>query len=69
MPFTLDHLLFVSLKVYDVFGREVAILINKELPPGSYTPGWDAGGFTSGVYYYRLQTKTYGAVKKMLLLR
>ena len=42
---------------------------HKELPPGSHTQEWDAKGFTSGVYYYRLQTRTYGSVKKMLLLK
>ncbi len=45
---------FTSLKVYDVLGREVATLVNEVKQPGSYKVMWDATGFASGVYFYRL---------------
>lgn len=45
---------FVSLKVYDVFGREVATLVNEKKQPGEYEVEWNADGFASGVYFYRL---------------
>jgi hypothetical protein len=48
---------FVTLKVYDNLGREVATLLNEVKQPGYYTVQWDASGVASGVYYYRLQTR------------
>jgi hypothetical protein len=44
----------VSLRVYDLLGREVATLVNEQLAPGTYTAQWVATGFASGVYFYRL---------------
>jgi hypothetical protein len=46
---------FVSLKVLDVLGREVAMLVNEVRSAGVYTIRWDASSFPSGVYFYRLQ--------------
>ncbi|MGA2625183.1 MAG: T9SS type A sorting domain-containing protein [Bacteroidota bacterium] len=60
---------FVSLKVYDILGREVATLVNEEKPPGEYTVTWNAEGVASGIYYYRLQAGNYIETKKLLLLK
>jgi hypothetical protein len=60
---------FVTVKVYDFLGREVATLVNGELNEGTYTLQWNATGFASGVYFYRLQARNYSATKKLLLLR
>jgi len=59
----------VSLKVYDVIGREIATLINEPRAPGEYSVSWDASRVPSGVYYYRLVAGTYSDSKKMILLR
>jgi aminopeptidase N len=65
----------VTLKVYDLLGREVAALVREELPPGRYSTQWNATGFSSGVYFYRLQVKpTYATggfvqTKRMVLIR
>ncbi len=65
----------VTLKVYDVLGREVATIVHEELPLGTYTRTWDAGSIVSGVYFYRLSAVGqdgilfYTNVKKMVLLR
>jgi len=62
----------VTLKIFDILGREVATLVNKKLPPGSYEVDWNSthnGGIASGVYYYRLQADEFVQVKKMLLLK
>jgi hypothetical protein len=48
---------FVSLKVFDILGRETAILVDEVRPAGVYTVRWDASGYPSGVYVYRLQTR------------
>jgi hypothetical protein len=60
---------FVTLKVYDVLGSEVAILANEEKPVGSYEVEWNASNVPSGVYFYQLKTKGYLETKKMVLLR
>jgi hypothetical protein len=60
---------YVALKVFDVLGREVAILVNGIEQPGYKSVNFNAGGLTSGVYYYRLQAGNYIETKKLLLLR
>ena len=58
----------VSLKVFDVLGREVATLVDEEKQPGVYNVSWDATSVPSGVYFYRFQAANFTEVKKMLLL-
>jgi photosystem II stability/assembly factor-like uncharacterized protein len=60
---------FVTLKVYDVLGREVATLVNEAKLPGTYSVQWDAAGVASGVYFYKLQAGKFVETKKLLLLR
>jgi hypothetical protein len=59
----------VSLKIFDILSREVAVLVDSEQPPGTYTAKWDAGGFISGVYFYRLQAGNFSETRKLLLTR
>ncbi|MCB0743047.1 MAG: T9SS type A sorting domain-containing protein, partial [Ignavibacteriae bacterium] len=60
---------FVSLKFYDVLGREVATLINQSQKPGIYKTVWNATNFASGIYYYSLKTNNKILSKKMLHLK
>ncbi|PKL89543.1 MAG: hypothetical protein CVV23_04835 [Ignavibacteriae bacterium HGW-Ignavibacteriae-2] len=60
---------FVSLKVYDSIGKEVAELVNEIQGAGNYTIPFDGRNLSSGVYYYVLSTPNYWKVKKMLLIR
>ena len=60
---------FVSLKVYDVLGREISTLINGEKTVGSYEVAFDGSGLSSGIYFYKLQTGNYTSVKKMILMK
>jgi photosystem II stability/assembly factor-like uncharacterized protein len=60
---------FVSLKVYDILGREVATLLEEIKQPGLYEVIWDASGFASGVYYYKLSAGNFSEMKKMVLVR
>ena len=60
---------FVNLIVYDILGREIAILVNEEKPPGFYTVQWNASNFPSGVYFYRLTIGKFSQVKKMALAK
>jgi len=60
---------FITLKVYDVLGSEVAILINEEKPTGSYEVEFNASSLPSGVYFYQLRAGNFIETKKMLLLK
>lgn len=60
---------FVTLKVYDVLGNEVATLVNKEQEPGVYEILFDASALASGTYFYKLQAGYFIQTKKMVLLR
>ena len=60
---------FVSLKVYDVLGNEVASLVNEEKPAGSYSVKFDASRLSSGVYFYKLNAGSFVQTKKMILMR
>lgn len=60
---------FVQLKVYDVLGNEIAILVNEEKPAGSYEVNFKASKLSSGIYFYKLQAGSFFETKKMILLR
>jgi len=60
---------FVSLKVYDLLGREVRTLVNENLQPGSYEVTFSADGLASGVYFYRLTTPTFSQSKPMEVIK
>jgi photosystem II stability/assembly factor-like uncharacterized protein len=59
----------VDLRVFDLLGREVAVLVNEEKPPGSYTMTWDASDLPSGVYFCRLTAGGFSQIRKAVLLR
>jgi CubicO group peptidase (beta-lactamase class C family) len=59
----------VRLAVYDVLGREVAVLVDEKKAPGTYQVRFDASVLPSGVYFYRLQSGRYTETKKLLLIR
>jgi hypothetical protein len=67
---------FVSLKVFDILGREVATLVNEVKSPGTYSIRWNASKCTSGMYFYRIEAtsidepnKKFVETKKMILLK
>jgi hypothetical protein len=60
---------FVTLKIYDVLGKEVAALVNEEKSAGSYEVVFKTVGLASGVYIYRLKVNEFISSKKMILLR
>jgi hypothetical protein len=59
----------VTLKLYDILGREIATLIDEEKPPGKYEVNFDAYYLSSGIYFYELRTGNYNQAKKMMLLK
>jgi hypothetical protein len=59
----------VTLKVYDILGKEIATLVNEEKQPGTYEVEFDATGLTSGIYFYQLREHNFVETKKMLILK
>ena len=59
----------VSMKVFDIVGREVAILVSEEMSAGNHTCRWNAANMASGIYFYRLQAGLFTDTKKLVLLR
>ncbi len=58
-----------KLIIYDILGREVALLLNKQMSPGTYEINFDASNLPSGIYFYRLNSGNFSGTKKMILLR
>ncbi|MDE3058933.1 MAG: S8 family serine peptidase [Bacteroidota bacterium] len=69
LRFTIAELRFVTLKIYDVLGREVATLVNEQKSPGTYAVNFDGSRFASGVYFYHLQAGSFIATKRMVLVK
>lgn len=60
---------YVSLKIFDISGKEVSTLVNQVQTRGSYEVSFDASNLTSGIYFYKLETNSFSATKKMLLVK
>ena len=67
--FTIPKTSFVTIKVYDNLGEEIATLVNESMPIGNYEIKFDVSNLSSGVYFYRMISGSYAETKKMLLLR
>ena len=59
----------VTLKIYDILGREVATLVNETKPAGSYSVNFDASRLPTGVYIYELKAGDFSSVKKMTVVK
>ena len=59
----------VSLKIYNILGKEVSTLVNQNMGVGIYTYEFDASRLSSGIYFYRLNVNGFSAVKKMSLVK
>jgi hypothetical protein len=69
ISFSLPLKSFVSLKVYDLIGREVATLISEEMSASIHTKQWNPATMPSGTYFYRLQSGTNTETKKLVLMK
>jgi hypothetical protein len=68
-PLSFGEGLGVRLVVYDLLGREVAILVNQQLKPGIYEVEWDGSNYPSGVYFYKFITESFTNSKRMVLVK
>jgi hypothetical protein len=67
--YQLPQVSHVELKVYDLLGREVAMLVNEIKQPGTHAVLFDASTLASGIYYYRLATSSFSKVQKMIFIK
>ncbi len=69
ISFSLPKRSFVSLKVFDLLGREVTTIVSEELSAGNYTRRWNAANMANGIYFYRLRAGNFIETKKLILLK
>lgn len=69
IEFSLPNANFVTLKVYNVVGQEIATLVSGKLPAGIHRYTWNAGDLASGVYLYRIDAGGYSLVRKAMLMK
>ena len=67
--YSIPELSFITLRVYDVLGNEVASLVNEEKPIGNYEVDFNGTGIPSGIYFYTLQAGSFVETKKMVLMK
>jgi hypothetical protein len=59
----------VTIKVFDLLGRELTAIVNEQLKPGTYEVEWDGTNYPSGVYFYRINAGNFTETKMMALLK
>jgi hypothetical protein len=69
ISFSLSVKVRTTLKIYDMLGREIAMLLDEEKNPGKYSLRWDAGRYASGVYFYRLIAGDFVQTRKLTLIK
>ena len=69
LPKSLQRRSLTQLKVYDILGKEVTTLVNKNQQPGNYEVTFDGSNLASGVYFYQLQAGKLSATKKFILMK
>ncbi len=69
IKYSIPNSQFVTLKVYDLLGREISTLVNEEKAPGNYEVKFDGSNLSSGVYLYRLQAGSFTQTKKFVLMK
>ncbi len=69
IEFRIPNAEFTTLKIYNLIGQEIAVLLSENLKAGSYQCSWNAAGLASGVYLYKLKAGEYMEVRKMILMK
>ena len=69
IEFNIPRTAFVTVKVYDMLGKEVSTLVNDTKQAGSYLVNFIASNLTSGVYFYKIMAGDFTATKKMMLVK
>ena len=69
VEYSIPQTAFVTLKVYNILGREIATLVNEEKTIGNYEVEFDGKNLPSGVYFYKFKVGDFIEIRKMVLLR
>jgi hypothetical protein len=69
IKFSLPKESYVTLKIYNILGQELAQLVSQKLNVGTYTTKWNASNYSSGIYFYSLRAGDYSETKKLILLK
>lgn len=69
ITFALPFKSFITLKVYDLLGKEIETLVNTSLDVGKYDVVFDASNLASGIYFYRIESEHFSETKKMIVLK
>ena len=69
IKYTLPKASFVSLKVYDILGKEITTLVNEQLNPGAYEITFDGSNVSSGIYFYQLKSGDFTETKRLVLVK
>lgn len=69
IKFHLPNASFVKLSVFDILGREVAGLVSEQLAAGTHEAVWNSAGYTSGIYFYKIEAGEFTSMKKMILVK
>jgi hypothetical protein len=69
ISFSLPSNSFVSLRIFDITGREITTIVSEEMPAGNYSRQWNASNMPSGIYFYRIQVGSFTETKKLTLLK
>jgi choice-of-anchor B domain-containing protein len=67
--YTLNKNSNVKLRIYDVLGNEVSVLVNEKQKEGNYSVKWNAANYPSGIYFYKIESNGYSETKKMTLIK
>ncbi|MBK8982950.1 MAG: T9SS type A sorting domain-containing protein [Ignavibacteria bacterium] len=67
--FSIPKSSFVTLKIFDIAGKEIATIVNQNLPSGTFKADWNASGFSSGLYLYTIETDGFRQTRKMMLTK
>ncbi len=67
--FQIKELRFVTLKIYDILGKEIAVLVNEVKQAGNYIVDFNASSLPSGIYFYKITSSDFSCVNKMMLLK
>lgn len=69
IEYQVAHTEFVSLKVYNLLGQEVAVLVNGQMEPGTYAVTWTAEGVPSGIYFAKMQAGMFTQTRRMMMVK
>jgi hypothetical protein len=69
IQFTIPVSNFVTLKVFNIQGKEVATVVSEDLPVGTFAKNWNAAQIASGIYFYRLKAGDFVQTRKLIVLK